>query len=201
MPRAAAVPCPHTHSRPPARPPAQTSTFLSALRPPHVVLVHGEATEMARLKKALEQQAAAESVPRTVYMPKVTQPVLIAHKAQRAAKVVGRLAEKPPQAGQALQGLLVTHGGSHTVMHPEDLSRFTKLQTGRIVQRQAMALHRPFSEVRRAAEGGGAGWRAPCPAPPSLPAWAGRCSPLGLRWNSGPARALPLPCRSDLPWR
>ena len=44
---------------------------MDALQPPHVVLVHGEATEMARLKKALEQHAAALGIPRTLYMPKV----------------------------------------------------------------------------------------------------------------------------------
>eukprot|EP00237_Pycnococcus_provasolii_P005211 CAMPEP_0119204322 /NCGR_PEP_ID=MMETSP1316-20130426/37031_1 /TAXON_ID=41880 /ORGANISM="Pycnococcus provasolii, Strain RCC2336" /LENGTH=64 /DNA_ID=CAMNT_0007200631 /DNA_START=26 /DNA_END=217 /DNA_ORIENTATION=- len=31
----------------------QTSQFVQALDPPHVVLVHGEATEMDRLRKAL----------------------------------------------------------------------------------------------------------------------------------------------------
>ena len=68
----------------------QTSEFLDSLQPPHVVLVHGEATEMTRLKKALEQHAAALNIPRAVYMPKVTQPVLIHHKAERLAKVGGR---------------------------------------------------------------------------------------------------------------
>jgi cleavage and polyadenylation specificity factor subunit 3 len=31
----------------------QTSGFIRALKPPHVVLVHGEANEMSRLKAAL----------------------------------------------------------------------------------------------------------------------------------------------------
>ena len=35
----------------------QTSEFVAALRPPHVVLVHGEATNMQRLRDALAQQA------------------------------------------------------------------------------------------------------------------------------------------------
>ena len=128
----------------------QTSEFLDELQPPHVVLVHGEATEMGRLKKALEQHAAALNIPRTLYMPKVTQPVLIEHRAERTAKVVGRLAgEKAPKEGSSVRGLLVeARGGARTLMHHDDLPRFTKLHPGRVVQRQAMALHRPFSEVR-----------------------------------------------------
>jgi cleavage and polyadenylation specificity factor subunit 3 len=135
----------------------QTSEFLDALRPPHVVLVHGEATEMGRLKKALEQHAAALGIPRAVYMPKLTQPVLVAHKPQRTARVVGRLAAEKRRANGAegehsLRGLLVKRGGTHKIMHHDDLPRFTKLHPGTVVQRQAIALHRPFSEVRLALE-------------------------------------------------
>lgn len=127
----------------------QTSEFLDALQPPHVVLVHGEATEMGRLKKALEQHAAALNIPRALYMPKVTQPVLIEHRTERTAKAVGRLGEKAPAQGAAVRGLLVqSRGGARTLMHHDDLPRFTKLHPGRVVQRQAMPLHRPFSEVR-----------------------------------------------------
>ena len=32
-------------------------------------------------------------------------------------------------------------------MHPDDLPLYTKLQPGRIVQRQHIVLHKPFAEV------------------------------------------------------
>lgn len=64
----------------------QTSEFIDELRPKHVVLVHGEATEMGRLKRALEQRASATGQQRTLYMPRVTQPVHIAHKTVYTAK-------------------------------------------------------------------------------------------------------------------
>jgi cleavage and polyadenylation specificity factor subunit 3 len=135
----------------------QTSEFLDALQPPHVVLVHGEATEMMRLKKALEQHAGALGIPRTLYTPKVTQPVLIEHRAERTAKVVGRLGEKATKLGAPVRGLLVqSRGGGRALMHHEDLPRFTKLHLGRVVQRQAMPLHRPFAEVRHATFGASA---------------------------------------------
>lgn len=44
---------------------------------------------MGRLKKALEQHASALGILRALYMPKVTQPVLIHHKAEISAKVGG----------------------------------------------------------------------------------------------------------------
>jgi cleavage and polyadenylation specificity factor subunit 3 len=39
---------------------AQTSEFITLLKPPHVVLVHGEANEMMRLKAGLQQRFEAE---------------------------------------------------------------------------------------------------------------------------------------------
>ncbi len=62
-------------------------------------------------------------------------------------QVVGRLGEKAPAAGQSVRGVLVKRGVAHTLLHAEDLPAFTKLHTGRVTQRQALALHRPFSEV------------------------------------------------------
>ena len=64
----------------------QTSEFIDELQPKHVVLVHGEATEMGRLKRALEQRASATGQQRMLYMPRVTQPVHITHKASCIAK-------------------------------------------------------------------------------------------------------------------
>ena len=56
--------------------------------------VHGEAVEMGRLRKALEQQAGALGQPRQLYTPRVGQPVHITHQAQHLAKVCA-LSEAP----------------------------------------------------------------------------------------------------------
>ncbi len=66
----------------------QTSDFLDIVNPPHVVLVHGEAGEMMRLKRALEQRAKATDRIRNLYTPKVTQPVHIRHQPRHIAKVM-----------------------------------------------------------------------------------------------------------------
>ena len=95
----------------------QTAEFVDALAPPDVVLVHGEATEMLRLKRALEARAAAASASasaasaaagvggkssslttpsapplRRIFAPKVGQPVHVRHAASHVARVVGGLA-------------------------------------------------------------------------------------------------------------
>ena len=115
----------------------QTAGFVDALAPRDVVLVHGEATEMMRLKRALEARAAAgvgggveaggegqetkggeaaggappppppTPALRRVYAPKVGQPVHIRHAPSHAARLVGSLAEKPPAPGARVRGLLV----------------------------------------------------------------------------------------------
>lgn len=131
----------------------QTSEFLDALHPPHVVLVHGEATEMGRLKKALEQRAAALDIPRTVYTPKVTQPVLISHAPRRSASIVGSLVEQTNATNKKIQGVAVKRGASVAIMNQEDLPRYTKLHTGSVTQRQSLSLiGRSFSDVRLALE-------------------------------------------------
>ena len=116
-----------------------------------MVLVHGEATEMGRLKKALEQRAAALDIARTVYTPKVTQPVLIAHAPRRSAAIVGSLVHQANNA--KIQGVAVKRGASVAIMNQEDLPRYTKLHAGSVTQRQALSLAgRSFSDVRLALE-------------------------------------------------
>ncbi|KAK9801371.1 hypothetical protein WJX73_002407 [Symbiochloris irregularis] len=130
----------------------QTSQFIDALDPPHVVLVHGEATEMGRLRKALEQRAAVKGATRAVHMPLLTKPLLIHHRALHLAKVVGRLADKALVPGRGVRGVLVRQGLQDSLMSAEDLPVFTRLRPGRIVQQQTLALTCPFSQVRLALE-------------------------------------------------
>jgi cleavage and polyadenylation specificity factor subunit 3 len=48
----------------------QTSEFIRALKPPHVVLVHGEMTEMNRLKQALIREYEDDPHDLQVYNPR-----------------------------------------------------------------------------------------------------------------------------------
>ena len=69
-------------------PSTQTSGFLDAIKPPHVVLVHGEVTEMGRLKTALIDGAAAIGVPRNVYMPRNNQAVMVGGRGEGGGRDV-----------------------------------------------------------------------------------------------------------------
>lgn len=130
----------------------QTHGFVAALAPPHVVLVHGEAGEMMRLRTALERAAVTEKTPRKLHTPRVVQTVSIALPPRRAADVVGRLAEGGAKAGEALRGVLISRGRRDLIMHPGDLPEFTKLNTGRVTHKQV--------RVRAGAAGGGCCLRA-----------------------------------------
>ena len=61
--------------------------------------------------------------------------------------MVGRLADKPPKAGMALEGVLVRQGLKDIILHKDDLATFTKLRTGAVQQKQSLLLARPWMQV------------------------------------------------------
>ncbi|KAF6258928.1 beta-lactamase-like protein [Scenedesmus sp. NREL 46B-D3] len=130
----------------------QTRQFLEELAPPHVVLVHGEFNEMMRLRTALEREATQKGWDRALHTPKTDSSIYIPFTQQHTAAVRGRLADEPAKAGQALRGVLVQQGAIDQILHPEDMSTFTKLTVGKVMHRQAVAVSKPFSEVRLALE-------------------------------------------------
>lgn len=92
----------------------QTSSFLEDLKPPHVILVHGEATEMGRLKRSLEQAAAAQGCVRNVHTPRNTQPVHISCLSRRVAHVVGQMASKVQSCWSLLLHWQLSDGSNRT---------------------------------------------------------------------------------------
>uniref|UniRef100_A0A1S4C9I3 Cleavage and polyadenylation specificity factor subunit 3-I n=1 Tax=Nicotiana tabacum TaxID=4097 RepID=A0A1S4C9I3_TOBAC len=71
---------------------AQTSTFLKELMPPNIILVHGEANEMGRLKQKLTSLFADGNT--KIITPKNCQSVEMHFNSEKMAKTVGKLAEK-----------------------------------------------------------------------------------------------------------
>ncbi|CAA3028754.1 Hypothetical predicted protein [Olea europaea subsp. europaea] len=112
---------------------AQTSTFLKELMPPNIILVHGEANEMGRLKQKLLSVFADGNT--KIITPKNCQSVEMYFNSQKMAKTVGKLAEKMPSVGETVSGLLVRKGFTYQIMAPEDLHVFSQLSTGNIIQR------------------------------------------------------------------
>ncbi|KAH9320736.1 hypothetical protein KI387_015375, partial [Taxus chinensis] len=125
---------------------SQTSAFLNELCPPNIILVHGEANEMGRLKQKLLAQFADQNV--SVSSPKNCQAVEMHFNAEKTAKAIGRLAEKTPEEGNRVSGLLVRKGFTYQIMAPEDLNVFTQLSTGTVTQRLSIPYKGVFSVLK-----------------------------------------------------
>ncbi|XP_050506835.1 cleavage and polyadenylation specificity factor 73 [Diabrotica virgifera virgifera] len=117
----------------------QTSEFIRMLKPPHVVLVHGEQNEMNRLKAALQREY--EDDPNTtinLYNPRNTHSVELYFRGEKTAKVMGQLAVDEPQPGKTLNGILVKRNFNYHILSAEDLPQYTDLSMSQIMQRQSL---------------------------------------------------------------
>eukprot|EP00164_Ancoracysta_twista_P019922 GFYU01035313.1.p1 GENE.GFYU01035313.1~~GFYU01035313.1.p1 ORF type:complete len:436 (-),score=138.36 GFYU01035313.1:81-1262(-) len=120
----------------------QTSEFIDSMQPPNVVLVHGDANEMGRLKQALLTKYEEKNV--KVLSPKNCQAVELEFRGEKMAKTVGSLAEKKPVAGMPLSGLLVKKEFNYHILAPRDLHTYTQLQKSMVTQKQSVQFAQPF---------------------------------------------------------
>ncbi|KAL5554216.1 hypothetical protein UlMin_041617 [Ulmus minor] len=125
---------------------AQTCAFLEELRPPNIILVHGEANEMGRLKQKLTTQFVDRNT--KILTPKNCQSVEMHFNSQKMAKAIGKLAEKTPEAGETVSGLLVKKGFSYQIMAPDDLHVFSQIATANVTQRLTIPFSNTFSVVK-----------------------------------------------------
>jgi cleavage and polyadenylation specificity factor subunit 3 len=118
----------------------QTTQFVRSLKPAHIILVHGEQTEMQKLKDALIRQY--EDNPDyniQVYNPRNTQPVELYFRGEKNAKVVGKLASNEmPKVDTEISGILVKRNFKYHLMNPDDLPNYTDLPISTILQRQSI---------------------------------------------------------------
>ncbi|XP_063540314.1 cleavage and polyadenylation specificity factor 73 [Cydia strobilella] len=113
----------------------QTSEFINILKPPHVVLVHGEQNEMSRLKAALQREHRGAL---HVHTPRNTQQLSLTFRGDKTAKVMGSLAVEPPEEGKQLQGVLVKRNFNYHILAPQDLNKYTELTQSEVSQRQSI---------------------------------------------------------------
>lgn len=118
----------------------QTTQFVRSLKPAHIILVHGEQTEMQKLKDALIRQY--EDNPDyniQVYNPRNTQPVELYFRGEKNAKVIGKLASNElPHLDAPISGILVKRNFKYHLMQPDDLPNYTDLAISTIQQRQSI---------------------------------------------------------------
>ncbi|KAK5886352.1 hypothetical protein CesoFtcFv8_017392 [Champsocephalus esox] len=119
----------------------QTSEFIRALKPPHVILVHREQNEMARLKAALiREYEDNDQVHIEVHNPRNTEAVTLNFRGEKLAKVMGSLADEKCVQGQRVLGILVKKNFNYHILNPSDLSTHTELAMRTVKQTQAIPL-------------------------------------------------------------
>ncbi|KAK6490086.1 cleavage and polyadenylation specificity factor subunit 3-like [Huso huso] len=124
----------------------QTSEFIRALKPPHVILVHGEQNEMARLKAALiREYEDNDEAHIEVHNPRNTEAVTLNFRGEKLAKVMGSLADKKSEQGQRVSGILVKRNFNYHIVTPSDLSNYTELSMSTVKQTQAIPFTGPFT--------------------------------------------------------
>jgi len=117
----------------------QTSGFIRALKPPHVVLVHGEANEMSNLKRRLIEEYENDPTHNIeVHNPRNTVSVDLYFSEEKTAKVMGSLAVRKPEEGLRVSGILVKRNFNYHILAPGDLAKYTDLTMSTVTQRQSI---------------------------------------------------------------
>lgn len=128
----------------------QTSEFVRALRPPQIVLVHGEANEMLKLKQGLtDQYKDNDKNPVVIHNPKNTQAVELHFRGEKTAKVIGSLATDPPTQDKNLNGVLVKRNFNYHLMSPGDLRKYTDLSVSNISQTLTVSFQQSLETIQQ----------------------------------------------------
>ncbi|KAK0706740.1 endoribonuclease YSH1 [Lasiosphaeria miniovina] len=121
--------------------------FIEEVSAPVVILVHGEVHNMMRLKSKLLSLNASKTNKVKVYSPRNCEELRIPFKADKTAKVVGKLASIPPPRGgsgaqepKVFTGVLVQNDFKMSLMAPEDLREYAGLTTTTIACKQRLRL-------------------------------------------------------------
>ncbi|PHH88117.1 hypothetical protein CDD83_7949 [Cordyceps sp. RAO-2017] len=122
--------------------------FIEEVAAPVVILVHGEQHNMMRLKSKLLSLNAGKTTRVKVYSPRNCEELRIPFKAEKTAKVVGKLASIPPPAPDVAEpanaplitGVLVQNDFKLSLMAPEDLREYSGLNTTTITCKQRLKL-------------------------------------------------------------
>lgn len=128
----------------------QTSEFVRALHPPQIILVHGEANEMAKLKQGLTDQYRDDlKNPIAIHNPKNTQAVELHFRGEKTAKVIGTLAMEPPAEDKKLGGVLVKRNFNYHLMAPGDVRKYTDLAMSNISQTLTVSFQQPLETIQK----------------------------------------------------
>eukprot|EP01028_Stygiella_incarcerata_P000911 TRINITY_DN1143_c2_g1_i1.p1 TRINITY_DN1143_c2_g1~~TRINITY_DN1143_c2_g1_i1.p1 ORF type:complete len:822 (-),score=241.90 TRINITY_DN1143_c2_g1_i1:1705-4062(-) len=114
----------------------QTSQFIFAARPRHIVLVHGDRTRMTRLKDGLEElfkEREDDGYHPSIFTPANCESIEISFSGEKRVKIVGSLgkdevvsAGEEEKSVRKLQGLLIQKGFQHFLVSPDELGEIVR---------------------------------------------------------------------------
>ncbi|KAF8251169.1 Metallo-hydrolase/oxidoreductase [Wilcoxina mikolae CBS 423.85] len=145
----------------------QNSGFIEEVGAKVVILVHGEQNNMGRLKSALlsknHEKKEADRI--KIYNPKNCEELKIPFRGEKFAKVVGKLAQKPPAMPstalskplpvkeQIISGVLVQSDFKYSLMAPDDLREYAGLTTTVVNCKQRFPTYVGLDMIRWSLEG------------------------------------------------
>jgi cleavage and polyadenylation specificity factor subunit 3 len=128
---------------------SESIELVRELKPPNIILVHGNKHEQAKLRAKLMTVFDDRVVKKlfSIDNPANEVTVKLLFKEDKLLKVLGGLAELAPTKGAHISGLLVSKDFSNMLISPEDVPRFTELRTSSVRQRLKLYSQQPFSIV------------------------------------------------------
>lgn len=118
---------------------AQTSEFVKKLKPHHVILVHGEQGEMARLKAGLHRllEHNADFANLEIHMPRNTEALHLRFVSEKVARLVGSMVTNLDQTDK-IEGILMRRNFNYNVLAPDDLHEYTSLKMSNVSNSQTV---------------------------------------------------------------
>ena len=123
---------------------AQNSQFIEECHAPNLILVHGEATEMGRLKGALQHRFDSAVA---IFTPRNCETVELSFRGEKTVKVVGSLAASGGilKSGQCIEGILLGKDFEYQLVGPEEVSEYSQLKRVVLKQKQVVPSLAPLS--------------------------------------------------------
>ncbi|KAJ2650600.1 endoribonuclease ysh1 [Coemansia sp. RSA 1250] len=127
---------------------AQNCAFIDEIRAAVVVLVHGEESNMMRLRANLLDKYKGSAYQLEVYAPRRAETVELHFRGEKIARAIGGLANKVPTDGSFTTGILVEKDFNYRLVNTADLLEFTGIAPVAVEQLQQVPYASSFELLR-----------------------------------------------------
>jgi len=136
----------------------QTSEFIDAASPSKIVLVHGEANEMGRLRMELDKKYNKDAqahpdpsgqTPIEIFTPKNCQTVRLEFRGAAVGKAIGVLPKRKPEDGAPVSGVMVRQDFNHILVHPANLHKYSNIKIAKVGHRLVVPTEKSIEAVEK----------------------------------------------------